>query len=117
MRQDRRTDKREEFRQFRLLLGARERHNAERHLSAKAVFEKLNALPARDRAGARWVMSWATLESVCALRAWPKPVPGAAMTLLGLPIDLDHTAAGVELRPGGRVTTGDATWSGAVPLL
>lgn len=83
----------------RVLLGARERHNAERHLSAKAVFEKLNALPARDRATARWVMSWATLESLCALHARPKPIPGAVVTLVGVPVDLDDTAVGVELRP------------------
>lgn len=82
----------------RVLLGARERHNAERHLSAKAVFEKLNALPARDRATARWVMSWATLESLCALHARPKPIPGAAVTLVGLPVDIVTTAVGLELR-------------------
>lgn len=71
---------------------------AREDLSVKAVFEKLNALPARDRAGARWVMSMSTLESLCGLNGRPKPIPGAQVELIGLPVDLDETAHGVELR-------------------
>ncbi len=67
-------------------------------LSANAVFEKLAAVPKAERADARWVMSRVTAEALCAAMGTPKPIPFAAMTLVGLPVDFDDTAIGMELR-------------------
>jgi hypothetical protein len=103
---------------YRLLGRSLAEPSAVQELSVKAVYEKLNALPARDRADARWVASRDTMESLAALTGRPKPLRGVPMTLLGLPVDFDDTAVGLDLRPpskpwglvAGKRHTGVIAW-------